>query len=296
MLIKHIIPLLESLSPVVYYFRRVESAKNIMTTGQFQLSSSIGSVESKYAPKGYPYFLSTTRTRHGGYHDAVVWQGVLFVLDGQWYNQRYPSSSVDYWSNRDPMQSHHRRHEAEDRIFSREPTMPADGIRAVHVYVNPDAEPHLHAAARQLLIAAKTKQIPAFFYNDVKAWRNFDTRHQADVRTLKGQERTGGRTSRHPGYLRPWIELIRSPNREQLSKEADEIRYGMMYNPYRVKDVVAGLNNSLNNARKPDAGPDRGHAVAIIKYMRDHKLNSVDQLVQHLADRWQAQDNTLTHA
>lgn len=277
----------ESLSRVVYHYTSIWSALKILTSGEFQLSSTLGSVEQQYAPKGKPYFLSTTRTKTGGYHTGYVGNhGVLFVLDGDWFNQRYKSAPVDYWQNRDPSQSHHREHEAEDRVFSSEPAIPIDGVTAVHVYANSDEDSKEgNAVVRKLLIAAKARNIPAYFYTDKNAWLNMNTRKTGDVSILKGQERTGGYVSTHPGYLVPWLELIGAKDKSQLSKKADQIRYGF-HREYTKDEAARGLANELSNARKPSSGVDRDNAVKIIAYMRKHKINTVRELVDALAAKW----------
>ena len=97
---------------------------------------------------------------------------------------------MDYWGNRDPSKLSHRKHEAEDRVFSSEPSIPVDGVTAIHLYVDTEAEPEIKAWARKTLLAAKQRKIATHFYTDQAAWHNFDTRKQADVNLLKGQERT----------------------------------------------------------------------------------------------------------
>lgn len=278
----------ESLSRVAYHFTGVPSANQIMKSGQFELSSTFGSVEEQYAPKGHPYFFSTTRTRLGGYHKIIGSHGVMFVLDGNWFNQRYPAGPVDYWLNRDPTRSHHRAHEAEDRVFSKTPTIPTDGVTAIHVYVREDAKVYIKAPARQLLIAAKKRGVPAYFYTDETAWRRFDTRNTANVDVLRGVDDKYGRVSTHPGYLLPWIELIKARDANQLGQKARGIQFGLVRaeNPYYRNDIARGLATDLSNARKPDSGPDRQHAVNIIEYMRQHRLNNVPELVDHLAKKW----------
>lgn len=279
--------LLESLSRVAYHYTGVHAAKNILASGEFGLSSTLGSVEEQYAPEGYPYFLSCTRTRHGGYHDYVGSSAVLFQLDGDWFNSRYPAGPVDYWLNRNPSLPSHRPHEAEDRVYSRKPVIPIDGITAVNLYVSPDADPGVKAAARQTLLAAKRRGIKIYFYTDKDAWRNFDPRPQGqgDISILKGQERTGGYVSTHPGYLVPWVQLVAAKSKDQLGKEANSIRYNLVYDRY-IDSAYAGLGNEFSNARKPGAGPDRGHAVKLISYMRANGLDGVKDLVDHLQDKW----------
>lgn len=277
----------ERISQIVYHYTNLSAANKILLSGEFELSSVLGSIEQQYAPRGYPYFLSTTRTRRGGYHDTGFsgYSGVLFVLDGDWYNQRYPGGPVDYWGNRDPGQSHHRKHEAEDRVYSRDSTIPATGITAVHVLVTPEAESRDRARARTVLISAKQQGIPAYFYDDQTAWLNFDTRRTADVSQLSGQDDTQGRISRHRGYLTPWLELTQAQNQSQLSKKADDIRYNLAFT-YDRQNAAQGLGTDLSNARKPSSGPDRENAVKLINYMRQHRLNTVSELVDHLADKW----------
>jgi pyrimidine deaminase RibD-like protein len=277
----------EGISPIVYHYTRAITARNILSTGKFQLSSTLGSVEEQYAPKGYPYFLSTTRSRRGGYHDSIGSDAVLFVLDGTWYSRHYKGAPVDYWLNRDPLKSNHRAHEAEDRIFSKDPTMSAKGVTAIHIYISPDAEPQTRAWARQDLILAKRAGIPAYFYTDKDAWRNQDTRKLGDVSILKGQDTTRGYVSSHKGYLIPWIELVNAKDKSQLSKKANSLRYSLQYS-YDKESAAQGLANDLSNARKPNSGPDREHAVSIIKYMQANKLNTVKDLVNNLTDKWKS--------
>ena len=194
----------------------------------------------------------------------------------------------DYWGNRDPSKLSHRKHEAEDRVFSSEPSIPVDGVTAIHLYVDTEAEPEIKAWARKTLLAAKQRKIATHFYTDQAAWHNFDTRKQADVNLLKGQERTGGYVSTHPGYLVPWIELISAKDKSQLSKKADQIRYGLIKD-YNKEESARGLSNDLSNARKPDSGPDRDHAVKIIAFMRKNNLSTVRELVNALAAKWHPQ-------
>jgi hypothetical protein len=278
----------EGLSPIVYHYTTAVTAKNILSTGEFQLSSTLGSVEEQYAPKGYPYFLSTTRSRRGGYHETIGDDAVLFVLDGKWYSSHYKAAPVDYWSNRDPQKSHHRTHEAEDRIFSKDPTMSIKGVTEIHIYVSPEAESRTKAWARQDLILAKRLGISTYFYTDKNAWRNQDTRKLGDVSILTGQERTGGYISTHKGYLLPWIELVKSNNQNLLSDKANKLRYSLIYQDYYKNDAAKGLANDLSNARKPNSGPDREHAINIIRYMQANKLNNVSDLVNNLANKWKS--------
>lgn len=275
----------ESLSRTAFHYTNNKTALAILNSGVFQLSGSIGSVEQQYAPMGYPYYMSTTRTRRGGYHRAIGEQAALFVLDGNWFNNHYPSKPVDYWENRNPTLGHHRDSEAEDRVFSKEPTIPIGGVTAIHLYCEPAANDTIRAWTRQALIAAKRLGIPAYFYTDKAAWQNFDTRKQGDVSILTGQEHTGGWTSRHKGYLLPWMELLQAKERSQLSKQAEKLRYALQYG-YNKEDAVHGLKTDLSNARKPNGGADRANAVKIYKFMRQNGFITISSFVNAIAEKW----------
>jgi hypothetical protein len=281
----------EGLSPVVYYYRSLRSAKNILETGNFELSSILGSIEQQYAPKGYPYFLSTTRTRYGGFHSNVVGRsGVLFVLDGRWYSSKYPAKSVDYWQERGNLILG-RSSEAEDRIFSKEPTMSIGGVKELHVYVNTkeDEMDTFNARARQVLLLAKKMNIPAYFYTDSKAWLNFDKRNLGDISTLTGQPHVSRRVSTHKGYLRPWLELILRKEKDTLSKKANDIQHDLRYT-YDLEKQARFLALDMGNARKPDSGPDRENAVKIIRFMQQNKFNTLRELIDYLKEKWHPEE------
>lgn len=278
--------LFEAISSRVFHYTRVTTALKILQSGQFELSHTLGtSWEAQFAPKGYPYFLSTTRTRHGGYHGYLGQDAVLFELDGDFYNQRYPGKAVDYWNNRDPMKDHHKAHEAEDRIFSRDNAIPA-AIRVIDLYIAPDADEAARARTRQVIILAKKAGIPVNLFNDQEAWRQRDTRKTADVGQLKGQDPARGYVERRRGgYLKPWMELMQAKTKAQLSKAADSKRYDLQYT-YDKQGLAKSLAVDLSNARKPGPDADRNNAIRIIKFMQRNNLATVDDFVNFLADKW----------
>ena len=286
--------LAESLSRVVYHYTTLHAANKILQSGNFELSSTPGSVEQQYAPAGRMYFLSTTRTKTGGYHQGSRWSKVMFVLDGNWFNQRYKSGPIDYWGDRAGAYSG-RTSEAEDRVFSAEPTIPIDGVSAVHVFVDTNELDSMNdnlavnrAMARKGLIAAKTRGIPAYFYTDHNAWLRLDTRKTSDVSKLTGQlSPSYYRGMRRRTYMQNWLELMGATAVNQLSKDADKTRYNLNYD-YEREQAAQALANDMSNARRPDSGPERDTAVKIIRYMNKHKLNTVRQFVDHIAAKWKA--------
>lgn len=278
----------ESLSRIAYHYTHPQAALKILKSGNFELSSALGSVEQQYMPPGRPYFLSTTRTRTGGYHSGGKWRGVLFVLDGNWFNQRYKSGPLDYWGNRGGGM---RASEAEDRVYSREPTIPIDGVTAIHAYLNTKTEDseqltHDKSVVRELLIAAKTQGIAAYFYDNHDAWINLDTRRTADVGQLTGSRRPNYyRPQRRRSYMQSWIELMNAKDISQLSKDAQRIKYNLNYT-YDLENAKQALGVDMSNARKPDSGQEREDAVKIIRYMQQHGLNTIGDFVDNIAAKW----------
>ena len=62
----------EGLSSKLYHYTTIPHALSILKDGAFKLASVVGSShEHTINPTKYPYFLSTTRTKHGGYHDQI---------------------------------------------------------------------------------------------------------------------------------------------------------------------------------------------------------------------------------
>ncbi len=283
--------LAESLSRVAYHYTNTMAALKILQSGQFQLSSALGSVEQQYMPKGRPYFMSTTRTKTGGYHQGGMRRGVLFVLDGNWFNQHYKSGPIDYWGNRG---TGLRASEAEDRVYSAEPTIPIGGVIGVHVFFdvenedNEEQRAHDQSIIREILIAAKTRGIPAFYYTDKNAWLALDTRKVADVKQLTGSRKPSWyRPMRRRSYMQNWLELMQATAQNQLSKDANNTRYNLNYD-YDRQDAARALGVDMSNARKPDAGQERDDAVKIIRYMQQNRLNTIQDFVNHIADKWNA--------
>jgi hypothetical protein len=269
---------------VLFHFTHVGPALEIINSGNFQLTQVHGSVEQQYAPAGYDYFLSTTRSKVGGYHHYVGSSAVMFVLDGRRLAHHHPVKPVDYWAGF----SHRDRHsESEDRVWSRTPEMSADCITQVHILLTEPGE-FTSPRTRQLLIAAKTRHIPAYVYDDADAWRLQNTRKAVPISQITDRLKGAGPRgyTRMPGtrWLLPWLEMIYQNRREGLSRKASERMRSLLW--WNGTDDM-GLGTELSNARKP-GNSDYADAVKIIQFMKANKLNSVKELIKFLHDKWDA--------
>jgi hypothetical protein len=289
--------LAEGATSVLYHKTGVRAALEIITSGLFKLTSSIGNrSESDMAPPGYPYYLSATRSKVGDYHRWVGSSAVMFVLDGDRISQRYLVKPVDYWE-RSWQGTQDRTRESEDRIFSRRNTMPSDYITEVHVLLSEQNDLRSEEV-RKLLIAAKTKNIPTYLYTDQESWR-LQNKRRAKTAGEVGDLLKGGR--REPAYMgRPvrgqgrgedaygrsdilnWIELIKKQPGQTLSKRADKLRYNLQY----YNDEGQRLANDFFNAKKPDS-PEYPLVVKLGDWMNARQLdfNSLSEL---LKNKWKS--------
>jgi len=282
--------LIERVTDVVYHYTSTLNALRILQSGEFHLASVVGTKsEEQYAPEGHPYFLSLTRSRVGDYHRYVGSSGVMFVLDGRWINARYKGAPIDYWDRAWLHSDGTRTREAEDRVFSREPTIPITPVTGIHVLIKEQSE-FRSPATRKVLILAKQRDIPAWLYVDEDAWRLQDTRkavspHEAG-NLLKGPDPS--RVTRPPrDYLKRWLELIHRTDTKHLSKDADKLKYDIMYYGAYEPKGDQNLGVDLSNARKPDAG-DRQSAIKIIDYMRQNGFKHTYELKNAMAEKWVA--------
>ena len=288
---------IEAATDIVYHYTSTHNAARIMKDGVFKLAATGGNdAESQYAPAGYPFFLSTTRSKVGDYHRYLGTGGVMFVLDGRWLSSRYPVKPIDYWE-RSWQHSPDRTREAEDRVFSREPDMPIDGVTAVHVLLKEPDESR-SPLTRQILIAAKTRGIPAYLYDDEAAFRTQNISKSVPIaqagELLKGQEvtpsfrrPTRGLPARRGGEpwgkssIYDWIELIKKQPGQTLSKSADKLRYNIAY----YGDQANVLKNDLFNARKPSSSGEYDLANRLQAYLQKNGL-TVNTLADRLKEKW----------
>ena len=246
--------------------------------------------------------MSTTRTKFGGFHDYVGNGGVMFDLDGQWYNSRYPAGPVDYWGQRDVSKTG-RASESEDRIFSKTPSIPINGVSSVHVYVKQmDSDERQQwntgfpAMARKVLLLAKKQGIPAYLYEDVASWKRQSPNGRVEIskrETLTGPDLykapSKNRRMGRANWFEPWIQLLNVSDSNKLGKKAQTYAYELSYdNPYYLDSMITSLKNDLSNARKPNSGNERAGAIKLIQFMRQNNLNTVEDFVGLLAKKWKA--------
>lgn len=304
--------LLERASDIVYHYTSLTNSLSILSSGVFKLSPASGTdVEQQYAPKGYPYFLSLSRSKVGDYHRWVGDSAVMFNLDGRILSNNYPIKPIDYWysgktpeklkkgewSKIDPLDkrsmwqySPERSRETEDRLFSKENTVPIDAVTSIHVLIT-EPDERRSPITRKVLLAAKLRGIRAYLYDNKDSWRFQDISKALETdkfsKFLSGVEpkkyyrrpvrgiNDYGRSS-----LLNWIELIKKTPGQKLSKSADKLRYNITY----YGDQSNMLKNDIHNARKPDSD-EYDLAVKIINYMNKNNLD-INSMVDQIKSKW----------
>jgi hypothetical protein len=267
----------EGATDILYHYTNFRAAKNILDTGEFKLSSSSGTdVERMLAVKSKMFFLSTTRSKVGSYHARYGADAAMFVLDGKWIGQRYTVRPVDYYGSISVFDR-----ESEDRIYSHNNTMPITPIIEIHILLTAE-----RSIARDMLISAKRRNIPTFVYSDKKDWLLQNKNKSLSIQSIKDKlidkEKKKNFYYGNPYlYLTKWLELMTKDNKQQLSKDADKKRYDVLY----YSDTYKSLEVDMHNARKPDSN-DYENVVKINKYMRQHGLKSIKDLVEFLKNKW----------
>lgn len=157
--------LTEKISGVVYHYTNLPNAVEVLSSGNFALSHIVGSrLETGVSAEKYPYYMSLTRSLTGDFHQSAS-SGVMFNINGDYYNQRFRGGAVDwhYGSSRKSGAG-----ELEDRIFSKKSEIPAiPAITAVHVLYNP-ADPS--EDVKTIISLAEKNKLLVYVYKDSKLW------------------------------------------------------------------------------------------------------------------------------
>lgn len=289
-------------SDIVYYYTSLDALMKIVSSDSVMLSTAVSSRSERSYSK-YPYFLSTTRHRAGGYHVNNRHSGVLLTLDGRKLRHKYKIAKVDY--NR-PMYTDETRRaqhsEAEDRFLSYDSEIPnfLSYVTAIDFFIfNGKFETK---AERSTLIKvsalAKRRKIPSIVYTyrpdfisgDKKYAApliKFLTKVKSDVVVKKNRYLTDKKQS-----TKVLVELIRATSRDQLSKEAryfldktsplNKIRRDgsiklLLSSGSDVDDLLSGL---------VDAQKQRKYFNFVMKWMRSKKISTYEQLAAILYKKW----------
>ena len=290
--------LFESVSSIVYHSTRLYSAAQILNDARFRLTASPGTDSERKLQRGNKqYYLSTTRSKVGDYtlHNFHT-DGVVFVLNGDWFNYNYKGGPVDYWGGNQLKSSEvglkGRYSEMEDRVYSDEPFIPLpkdpkELIKAVHILYKPDKDTRRNQWMRMVLTRVKQMKIPHYVYEDETPFLLQDTRKaipvdSAFIAKISQQDPMPDKPwpARQPtDYLKGWREIYFAKEKPQLSKEGRRIIDKVIYS---IRDAYSGLSADIHNVKaKADPG-----LVKLLKIFKQMGIYSSNQYVDAMREKW----------
>lgn len=183
--------LLEGISSTVYHITSPRNALKILVNDSFKLKESSKREEGleksdKPVPRKRSYYLSTARSRAGGYLRSFQNSTgeVIFELDGRKLSTRYPGKPYDDFKNlnheernkqvphwvkgeKEKLKIRMELDETEDRIYSAKPKLEKarEYIKAIHEF---NDEKHNKTEAEKFRLELKkiSGDIPVYSYSD----------------------------------------------------------------------------------------------------------------------------------
>lgn len=292
-----LIDIFEAASAELYHSTRLFNAAKILNSGYFVLAASTGTPsERQFQKPGKFYYLSTTRSKVGDYtlHNYHI-DGVVFNLNGNWLNQHYTSAPVDYWERSWERSGGTRTSEAEDRVYSTEPTIPLPKpatklITSIHVLfeidkikTSLDQDRLLHL--RKVLFEAKKLNIPIYVYKTPNDWITQNTKKRIATGSLIKLMKPGPNekpwSSIRRDYLKPWRELYFKNNKDDLSKEGRDFMWRLFRNS--TAESNTSLSADIHNLKsKNDPG-----LIKLLQIFNKLKINNPVDYVSFLKDKWE---------
>lgn len=285
----------EAATSVLYHNTGLYSAAKILESGYFQLTASAGtSSELMFHKPGKFYYLSTTRSKVGDYtlHNYHI-EGVVFNLNGDWLNHHYQSAPVDYWERSWARSGGVRTSEMEDRIYSKNPTIPLPNpptklITSIHILfeidkIDPDKDENRILRLRRVLSGAKKQGIPVYVYKTPNDWLTQNPRKRIGTGSLiqlmkpEKPEKPWPRYSRD--YFKDYRELFYKDNIDKLSPSAKKLMWKVYQYPHEIK---TSLEADIHNQRtKGDPG-----LIKLLQIFNKLSIQSPKEFAQYLDNKW----------
>jgi hypothetical protein len=306
----------EGISPIVYHATQTSSAYQILKTNKFKLTSPIGSDKMVKGKKSQMFYLSTTRSKHGRYHQMNL-AGAILELDGRKLANNYKGQPIDYWGPEfrkvDPTGF-----ESEDRIFSPKPEIPnaSKYIKSIHVLlpvtqyrppkgdgtnffdkpavpkgtVEGDLSDREKRNVQLLWVEAKKRKVPIYFYDTHADWTA--QRKPMDLKVAQLALKKGpqpfppvgpqyGRADRQ-SQLHTWVELIMKPITAKLSTSpfgGAKRQLDILFSQF---DAMSQFDADFSNSKK------HKDSATIIQFMRKNGLHEFKDLIEWLREKWKS--------
>lgn len=282
----------EDLYHATYHFELLQ----ILKDNAIKMAFVGGTQADQEVNRGYPFFLSTSRSKYGNYargsYDSTyVSYNVIIHLDGRALTAAgYKTFWVDYWGL-GPKKS-----EEEERIASnKDEISPLDRfVKGIHIYIKKDfSNSHSLERLHEIEKMVSKFQFPIYFYppDQEQAFRAHRT--EKAVRTIKD---IVPQPSWTPDELdhKKWLEANPRKNDSKVlrifldiyhDKPVDTATYPgqnvMRWLLYYPHDAQAQISTEIHNLKKSHAPIFR----EFVKVMRDGGFKSVKELVAFVIKR-----------
>jgi hypothetical protein len=269
---------------VVYHSTGLWNLYDILDTGKIRLSTSLGSASDK-ATNDYPYFLSLTRSKIGGYHTRAIgnYQAII-ALDYDSLRANNKITPRDYWGP-EFRKTNQKINEMEETLVSKNqfielPDPATKLIKGLFILYKPTNDFKEKAyKLRNTLLLAKRKGIPIYVYDNEKNWLSQRPEKAIPIKDLldrlKGVEESNINWPRR-NYFDRYLNIYYAPTLNHLSKDAKALLYKL--SDYYVDEAVRSLEADLHNARSNKiAGP-------IVKLISKH--GGTRKFIEYLAHKF----------
>lgn len=296
---------LETISSKVYHYTDIHKAAKILADNKFAFAVSSGTdSETEKGIKGHPYYLSLTRSKVGDYTIHQTYQhGVVFNLNGDYFNQRHKGKPIDYWDSwwikQNEVGHKDRSREMEDRVYSKNmfmdlPKEPTKLIDSIHILSVPPKEKdktdrrqiNTNQNVRSIMIWAKTHKVPVFLYTDKKSFllqknpQPITPEYVQDQ--LKGNIKLGDSWgSMKRDYLKRYRELWFKEKVSQLSPEARKL-LGRLYSSETATSMASDIHNSKQGGNRS--------VEKMLNVFRWAKVSTPKEYIEKMYNKWMTDD------
>ena len=278
---------LEGISPIVFHFTGMVSGFKILSDDKFRLRANYTAASEDDIGEKF-YFLSTTRSRLGEYHQSAT-NGFLFELDGRKLSHNTKANPVDYWKflgGGDEM---------EDRIHSDKQYIEAiKFISKIEILIDEKSHPierdeKLYKIALFAYITAKKNNIPIKIYRDRKGFRSRNPKSLFTPSEIKAfpkgarvDNKSKDRYDDKDNRLARFIEIYHKPFSE-LSREAKEDARSLVNSRNSYTNSIRAEPHKLRNVR--DSHLSDKYNEQIKRIMKKEKVNNIDDLIYQMTPR-----------
>ena len=297
--------LTEGVSDEIYRYLDANELEQTLKNDKFYMTAAVGTgSESDLIKKGKFYFISFTRSRGGDYHQRPSAFSALIKVDGRKLGQRYSGKAVDYWASATRSERGSGRSEAEDRIYSDKPYIPkaSQYIKSIHFLIKNSGSPDnvygdlnstIAQRVRNVMLLAKKKNIPIFYYNNVPDFIKMNPKKSVKINIQqfkrsvedikdKGYQPRNIDSSR--SNFTEFLELFYKNRSKDLSKAADRRLYSILYYNYTGENEIV-LGNYIHNEKQMRNMRDK-RIIHLLKVMKKHRLKTPKDVIEYLHDKW----------